>query len=143
MARRASFSLDRRMLVSKRSLLIDVALDAGCICAGRQRIGAGDISSGRVRVRRVTVCTANVVAPVLSTTEVVALFFARVARQTSLGCFLRAFVLERNDLGRIAFGNMILAGTVTGFASRYLVFPTANLVKLSIRGMGFVFELYF
>ena len=36
MARRASFSLDRRMLVSKRSLLIDVALDAGCICSGRQ-----------------------------------------------------------------------------------------------------------
>ena len=90
-----------------------------------------------------TVCTANVVAPVFTSTEVIALFFACVAGKTSLGRFLRAFVLERNDLGRIAFGNMILAGTVTGFASRYLVFPTANLGKLSVRGVGIGFELIF
>ena len=90
-----------------------------------------------------TIRTTDVIAPVLSTTEVVALFFARVARQTSLGCFLRRFILERNDLGRIAFGNVVLAGTVTGFATGHFVFPTANLGKLSVRGMGIGFELIF
>ena len=89
------------------------------------------------------VSTADVVPPMLSPTEVVPLFFAGVTRQTGLGCFLRAFVLERNDLGRIAFGNMVLAGTVTRFASRYLVFPTAHLGKLSVRGVGIGFELIF
>ena len=90
-----------------------------------------------------TIDTTDVVAPVLATTEVITLFFARVARKTSLRRFFRGLVLERNDLGRIAFGNMVLTGTVTGFASRYLVFPTANLGKLSVGGMGIGFELIF
>src|SRR5437588_3517920 len=90
-----------------------------------------------------TIRTTDVVAPMLSATEVVALFFARVAGQTSLRRFFRGLVLERNDLGRIAFGNMVLAGTVTGFATGYLVFPTANFGKLSVRGMGIGFELIF
>ena len=90
-----------------------------------------------------TIGATDVVAPVLATAEVIALFFARVARKTSLGSLLRRFILERNDLGRIAFGNMVLAGTVTGFATGYLVFPTANFGKLSVRGMGISFELIF
>jgi hypothetical protein len=48
-------------------------------------------------MRRVTVCAANIIAPVLATTEVVVFFFASVARKTSLRDCLGRFILERND----------------------------------------------
>lgn len=90
-----------------------------------------------------TVSTPNVIAPVLATTEVVSLLFASVTRKTSLGDFLRRFVLEGNDLFGIAFFRVGLAWAMTGFATSYLVFPTANRRK---RGVGSVregFELIF
>ena len=77
-------------------------------------------------MRRVAIRTADVVAPVLTTPEIVVLFLARVARETSLGNFFRRFVLERNDLCRIAFFRVSLARAMTGLTPRNLSFPTAD-----------------
>ena len=77
-------------------------------------------------MRRVTVCAANVIAPVLATTEVVVFLFAGMAGKTSLRDCLGRFILERNDLCRVAFFQMSLAGTMARFATRHLSFPTAD-----------------
>ena len=69
--------------------------------------------------------TTDVVAPLLTTTEVVVLFSARVAAKTSLRDCLGRFILERDDLCRIAFFRVGLAGTVARLATRHLSFPTA------------------
>lgn len=200
---RAAFGLDGRVFVSKRPLLVDVALDARCIGAGRQacllclktavrvvtitathrafqnfvmerhrelrlnlvvttraqlrvvrlqhansrkagllgirrgheHVRAGNVAAFLVRVRRVTIGAADIVAPMLSATEVVALFFSRMATQTSLRRFLRSFVLERNDLRRIAFGNMVLARAMTRFAAGRFIFPAAHCRQLRVRGV--------
>ena len=76
-------------------------------------------------MRCVTVGTANIIAPVLATPEVVVLFLACMAGKTSLRDCLGRFILERNDFCRIAFFQMSLTGTVTRFATRHLSFPTA------------------
>src|SRR2546423_2911705 len=84
---------------------------------------------------------ADIVAPVLSTPEVVALFFARVAAQTSFGSFLRRLVLERNDLRWIAFRNMVLAWAMTRLAAGYFVFPTTHRAQLRMRRVRISLEL--
>ena len=66
----------------------------------------------------------------LAATKVIALFFADVTRETSLRDLFRRLALERNDLGRIAFGDVILARTVTSLTTRYLIFPTGNIGEL-------------
>jgi len=58
------------------------------IRCGRQKVRAGHVLAGQVRVRRVTIGATDVIAPVLSAPEVVPLFSARVAGQTSLRNFL-------------------------------------------------------
>ena len=78
-------------------------------------------------MRRVTVRTADIVAPVLSATKIVVLFLARVTGETSLGDLFRRFILERDSLFRIAFFGVSLAGTVTRFTPGNFSLPTADL----------------
>ena len=52
-------------------------------------IRAGKILPGRIGVRRVTIGAANIVAPVLTTTEVVPLFLACMAGKTGFSRFFR------------------------------------------------------
>src|SRR5437868_24470 len=83
------------------------------------------------------------VAPMLSAPEVVALFLAGVAAQTSLRRFLRSLVLERNDLRRIPFGNVVLARAMTRFAAGRFILPAAHRRQLRVRGVCISFELIF
>ena len=76
---------------------------------------------------RVIIGATDIIAPVLSATKIVALFFARVARETSLGDLFRRFILERDNLFRIAFFRVSLAGTVTRFTPGNFSLPTADL----------------
>lgn len=94
-------------------------------------------------MRRVTIGAANIVAPVFAPTKVVALLFARMAGETGFRSFFRRFVLERNNLCRIAFGDVVLAGAMTRFTTRHLVFPTADFGQLSVRCVRVGFELIF
>ncbi|MEK6283441.1 MAG: hypothetical protein AABN95_24065 [Acidobacteriota bacterium] len=68
--------------------------------------------------------TADVVAPVLTTTKVVVFFLARVAGKTGFRDLLRGFGLEGYDLGGITFRNVFLAGAVTRLTTRHFSFPT-------------------
>lgn len=90
-----------------------------------------------------TIGTADIVAPVLTTPEIVVFFFTRVAGETSLGSVLRRFVLERNDLRRITFLYVRLARTVARFAASHLSFPTADRGKFGVGRMGVSFEQIF
>ncbi len=73
-----------------------------------------------------TVGTADIVAPMLTTSEIVVFFFAGVAGETGLGSFFGRFTFEGNDLSRIAFLNMGLAWSMARFAAGCLSFPTAG-----------------
>ena len=94
-------------------------------------------------MRGVTVCAANIIAPVLATPEVVVFLFASMAGKTSLRDCLGRFILERNDLCRIAFRSMVLAWTMASLATRDFAFPTADRGKLGMRSVGEGFELIF
>src|ERR1700674_5815328 len=94
-------------------------------------------------MRSVTIGTADVVAPVLATPEVIPFLFACVARKTGLGRFFRRLVPKAHDLGGIAFVDVVLSGTVTSFAAGDLALPTANPGKLGMRSMRVRFELIF
>jgi len=83
----------------------------------------------------VAIYTTDIVAPVLTATEVVVFFLTRVTAKTRFGDFFRRFVFEGNDLLRIAFFDVGLAWTMTRFTTRNLLFPTSNLCKLSVRGV--------
>ena len=96
------------------------------------KIRAGYISAFLIRVRRVTVSATNVIPPVLATSEIVPLFLARMARKTSLRDFFRRFVLEGNNLGRIALFRVRLAGAMTRFTASHFVFPTAYSRKCGV-----------
>lgn len=92
-------------------------------------------------MRRVTFSAADIVAPVLATSEIVVFFSARVARETGLGDFFGRFIFERNNLRRIGFFNVGLAWPVARFAASYLAFPTADLGQLGVRSVREGFEL--
>ena len=94
-------------------------------------------------MRRVTIGTANIVAPVLATTEVVSLFLARMAAKTSFSGFFRCLVLERNNLGGIAFRDVVLTRTMTRLATGDLALPAADRGKLGVGGVRVRFELIF
>jgi hypothetical protein len=85
--------------------------------------------------------TTNIVAPVLAATKVVPFFFAGMAAQTSFRNFFRRFIFERNDLGNVALGDMVLSRTVTCFTASDLAFPAADLGKLGMRGVRVGLEL--
>jgi len=92
-------------------------------------------------VRRVTIGTANIVAPVFSATEIVVLFSTGMAGKTRLRNFFRSLVLERDDLRRVAFFCVSLAWPMTRFASGYLVFPASDFGESGVRGMRKRLEL--
>ena len=81
---------------------------------------------------RVTVGTADIVAPVFPTSEIVVFFFAGMAGETGLGSFFGRFIFEGNDLGRISCLNMGLAWSMARLAASYLSFPTAGRGKLGM-----------
>ena len=74
-----------------------------------------------------TIGAADVIAPMLSATKVVVIFFACVTGQTSFRDLFRSFVLEADDFCRIAFFGVRLARTVTSLAPGNFPFPTADL----------------
>ena len=76
-------------------------------------------------MRRMTVCAAYIVAPVLATSEIIVLFLAGMTGKTGLRDCLGGFVLERNDLRRIAVFYVGLAGTVARLTTSNLSFPAA------------------
>ena len=92
---------------------------------------------------RVAIRTAYVVAPVLSAAEVVVFLSAGVAAKTCFGDFFGGLVFERNDLCRVAFLTVSLAGTMTSFATSHLSFPAAYARELGMRGMREGFKLIF
>ena len=92
---------------------------------------------------RVAITAPDVVAPVFAAAEVVVLFFAGVAGKTGLSNFFGRFVLEGDDLGGIALGNVGLARPVTGLTTRHLSLPTAYFGKLGMRSVRERFELIF
>jgi hypothetical protein len=71
----------------------------------------------------VAVGTANVVPPVFAAPEVIVLFFTCMTGETRFRNCLGRFVLERNDLRRITFLYVRLAGTVARFATRNFSLP--------------------
>jgi len=77
-------------------------------------------------MRRVAVRASDIVAPVFAAAEVIVLFLARMTGKTSLRDLLGCFVLERNDLRRIAFFRVGLAWSMAGLAAGHLLFPTAE-----------------
>ena len=77
-------------------------------------------------MRGVTVCAANIIAPVLAATEVVVFLFACMAGKTGLRDCLGRFILEGNDLRWIAFFCVGLAGTVARLTTGHLPFPAAD-----------------
>ena len=83
----------------------------------------------------------DVVAPVFTPAKVVVLLPARVAAQARFRNLFGGFVLEGDDLLRIAFLTVGLARTMARLATRHLVFPTADFDELRVRGVREGFEL--
>ena len=93
-------------------------------------------------VRAVTVGTTDVIAPMLSTPEVVVVLFTRVACKTSFGDLFRVLSFEGNYLRRIgSVLHVSFARTVTLFAAHYLVLPAMHLSELSVLCRGEILEL--
>ena len=65
-----------------------------CICATYERDRLCDVLVARSRVRRMTVSTTDVVAPVFASPEIVTFFLAGVACKTRFRNFFGRLVLE-------------------------------------------------
>ena len=63
----------------------------------------------------------------LTAPVVIVLFFAGVAAKTRLRGFFRRLGFEGNDLLRITFLHVGLAGSMTLFTTRNFVFPTLEV----------------
>jgi hydrogenase maturation factor len=79
-----------------------------------------------------TIYAANVVAPMFTSTEVVMFLLACMASETCFRRFFCRLILEGDDLGWIAFSDVILAWSVTGFTSSHLFFPTSDISELCV-----------
>jgi len=91
----------------------------------------------------VTIDAADVVAPVFTATEVVVLFPAGVAGETSLRSILRVLGLKReDDFFRIAFFRVRLAWSMTRFAPGNAYLPTSESRQPRVRSVFEVFELF-
>ena len=84
-----------------------------CVCRRDEHVGSRDLPASLTSMRGVTIRAADVVAPVLTTAEVVVFLSAGVTGQTGFRNLLRRFVLEGNDLLRITFFDMSLAWPMT------------------------------
>ena len=89
------------------------------------------------------VSTTDVVAPVFAAAEVVVLFSPGMAAQTRFGDLFRRLVLERDDLGGIAFLRVGLAWSMTRLTACHSVFPALQTPKLGVRGRQEILELIF
>ena len=94
-------------------------------------------------MRRVTVRAPDIIAPVFTTTEIVVLLFPGVTGKTSLSNRLGRFVLERNDLRRVAVFYVRFAGAVTRLTTSNFSLPTADGGEFSMRRVREGFELIF
>ena len=89
------------------------------------------------------ISTTDIVAPVLAAAEVIVLLLAGVASQTCFRDFFRRFVLERDDLLRIAFFNVCLAWSMARLAAGHFVFLTADFYELRVGSVREGLELIF
>lgn len=90
-----------------------------------------------------TVGAADIVAPVLATTEVVVFIFASVAGQACLGDRLRRLVRKGEDLRFIALLNVCFTRAMTLLAASHFALPGPESRELGMRGMREVLELIF
>ena len=84
---------------------------------------------------------ADVVAPVFAPAEVVVLFPAGVASQTSFGNQFRTLVFEGDNLFRIPFLCVGLTWSVARFTARYLALPGTQVTELRVGSVKEVVEL--
>lgn len=92
-------------------------------------------------MRRVTIRAADVVAPVFAAPEVIPFLFAGMTGQARLGDFLRRLVLEGYYFCRVTLFKVSFPRSVTCFATRDFLFPTADLGERGVGGNGKGFEL--
>ena len=102
------------------------------VAPGNEHVRRRQLPASGWRVRRMAIGTADIVAPVLAAAEVIVFLAARVARQTRLGGLFRRFVLEGNDLRRIAFLDVGFAWTMTRLATGHFFFPTADFDEFRV-----------
>src|SRR4029078_3384056 len=114
-----------------------------CICRADERDRTRAVFVCSRRVCGMAVSTANVVPTVFTTSQVVALFPAGVTGQTRLRDLLRRFVLKPNDLCRVAFLVVKLAGTMTSLTSCNLILPAGDAREVCVRGYRERFKLIF
>lgn len=92
-------------------------------------------------MRSVAVRAADVIAPVFAAAEVVVLFPAGVASQTSFGNQFRALVFEGDNLFRIPLLGMGLTWSMARFTASYLALPSAKVTEFRVGRMKEVVEL--
>jgi len=93
---------------------------------------------------RVAIGAADVIAPVVSPAEVVALFFAGVARKTGFGDLFRRLVGKTDYLGLVAAAiDVGFTRTVTRFTTSDFVFLAADVRERSVSCMRVGLELIF
>ncbi len=85
----------------------------------------------------------NVIAPVLTAAEIIVIFFSGVTTKTRFRCLFRRLRLEGNNLLRIAFFEMRLAGSMTRLATRDLSLPAVVTGKACVGCMRERFKLVF
>src|SRR5689334_7736136 len=83
----------------------------------------------------------DVVAPVFAAAEVVVLFATGVAGQAGFGDLLGGLVLERDDLRRVPFRDVLLAWSMTRLTASHLAFPTRQTAELRVGSRLEVLEL--
>ena len=88
-----------------------------------------------------TIGAAYIVAPVFTSTEVVAFFFPRMACKAFFRNRFGGFVFERNDLCGVAVFSVRFTWTMASFAAGHFIFPTADIYELRVRRVRKGFEL--
>lgn len=88
-----------------------------------------------------TIRAAYIVAPVFAAPEIVPFLFAGMTGETRLRDFLGRLILERDDFCRVAFFQVCFARSMASFATRYFLFPTADLGETGMRSNREGFEL--
>jgi len=89
------------------------------------------------------VSTTDIVAPMLTTPEVVVLFLACMTGKAGLRNILRRLVLEADYFCRIALFGVRLSWTMARFAAGNLPFPATDLGEFCVRCMRVRLELIF
>lgn len=93
-------------------------------------------------MRAVTICTADVITPVLASAIVIVAFFAGVTGKTCLRNKLRVLALERNYIFRVCgVFEMFLSRAVARFAALNLVLPTRYVLEFGMFSAGKILEL--